>query len=166
MPENKLERPKSVSSKPMSPIAPPPPPPPSSSLVYRKSQEAEKAEKSLDEKLEDCINGLSKKVSSKVDYLIKIVRDSKEYNSLSPENKLKAIEELAKRAVEGIDNLTEAADKVVKNTGRTVNERAAASNWKSMTSDPEVFAELRDKLDKIREGELKLKKLNREISKI
>lgn len=147
----------------MSPIAPPPPP--SSSLVYRKSQEAKKAEKSLDEKLENCINELSKKVSSKVDYLIKKVRDSKEYNSLSPENKLKAIEELTKRAVEGIDNLTEAADKIVKNTGRTVNE-SAASNWKSITSNPEVFTELQGKLAKIREEELKLKKLNREISKI
>lgn len=144
----------------MSPIAPPPPP--SSSLVYRKSQEAKKAEKSLDEKLENCINELSKKVSSKVDYLIKKVRDSKEYNSLSPENKLKAIEELTKRAVEGIDNLTEAADKIVKNTGRTVNE-SAASNWKSITSNPEVFTELQGKLAKIREEELKL---NREISKI
>lgn len=147
----------------MSPIAPPPPP--SSSLVYRKSQEAKKAEKSLDEKLENCINELSKKVSSKVDYLIKKVRDSKEYNSLSPENKLKAIEELTNRAVESIDNLTEAADKIVKNTGRTVNE-SAASNWKSITSNPEVFTELQGKLAKIREEELKLKKLNREISKI
>lgn len=146
----------------MSPIAPPPPPPPSSSLVYRKSQEAKKAEKSLDEKLENCINELSKKVSSKVDYLIKKVRDSKEYNSLSPENKLKAIEELTNRAVESIDNLTEAADKIVKNTGRTVNE-SAASNWKSITSNPEVFTELQGKLAKIREEELKL---NREISKI
>ncbi len=147
----------------MSPIAPSPPP--SSSLVYRKSQEAKKAEKSLDEKLENCINELSKKVSSKVDYLIKKVRDSKEYNSLSPENKLKAIEELTNRAVESIDNLTEAADKIVKNTGRTVNE-SAASNWKSITSNPEVFTELQGKLAKIREEELKLKKLNREISKI
>lgn len=144
----------------MSPIAPPSPP--SSSLVYRKSQEAKKAEKSLDEKLENCINELSKKVSSKVDYLIKKVRDSKEYNSLSPENKLKAIEELTNRAIESIDNLTEAADKIVKNTGRTVNE-SAASNWKSITSNPEVFTELQGKLAKIREEELKL---NREISKI
>ena len=81
------------------------------------------------------------------------------------ENKLKAIEELTKRAVESIDNLTEAADKIVKNTGRTVNE-SAASNWKSITSNPEVFTELQGKLAKIREEELKLKKLNREISKI
>ncbi len=192
MPQNKLARSRSVSSEPMSSIVPPPPPPPPLSPELAKDPKAKKAreeqmkkwteemkkwgkkegekiekvEDDLDKDLDKCIKQLSEAISSKMSDLIKQISSSSEYEKLSPENRLKAIITIKDRAIESMDVLARESVGVLKNAGRTIQQRAAVRNWTSITSNPEVLAELQGKLAKIREEKLKLKKLNREISQI
>lgn len=189
MQKSNFRRSKFVSTKPTSSIAPPPPPPPPLSPELAKDPKAreeqmkkwteemkkwgkkegekiEKVEDDLDKDLDKCIKQLSEAVSSRMSDLIKQISSSGEYEKLSPENRLRAITTIKDRAIESMDVLARESTGVLKNAGRTIQQRAAARNWKSITSNPEVFAELQGRLAKIREENLKLEKLNREVSKI
>lgn len=196
MPENKLTRSRSVSSKPMSSIAPPPPPPPpppplSPELAKdpkaRKEQmkkwieeakkwgmgeekKIEKVEKDLNKDLDECIKQLSEAVSSRMSDLIKQISSSGEYEKLSLENRIKAITTIKDRALESIDVLARESTGVLKNAGRTIQQRATARNWKSLTSSPESFEELKKKIESkglgLRKTGIDLKKLTGEVSKI